>query len=128
MFNISILDTIYIATTVMAAIMTVICLNEMFSQIDKSFMKLKEERKSLEIKVQTLEKELDELKVCDEEVEPRFHSDGRPTSSEINSVLVSENRKLLVRCDMLEEELCKMREQNDINNRYSFRVFSDKTN
>ena len=30
MFNISILDTIYIATTVMAAIMTVICLNEMF--------------------------------------------------------------------------------------------------
>jgi hypothetical protein len=114
----------------MVGVMLVICLDEVFNQMDKSFIKLKEERKALESKVQTLEKEVSELKSFAEEAEPSFNVNGRPTSVEINKTLVGENRKLLVRCDMLEEELRKMREQNDvkneIENKYSFRIFSEK--
>ena len=127
MFGLTILEIIYIATTIMSAGMLIIYVDEVFNKIDNAFIKLKEERKTLESQVQTLEKQLDELKVSDES---RFHSDGRPTASEINKTLVTENRKLLVRCDMLEEELCKLREQNAANNEYinksSFRLFSEK--
>ena len=130
MFGLTILEIIYILTTIMVGVMLVICLDEVFNQMDKSFIKLKEERKALESKVQTLEKEVSELKSFAEEAEPSFNVNGRPTSVEINKTLVGENRKLLVRCDMLEEELRKMREQNDvkneIENKYSFRIFSEK--
>jgi len=127
MFGLTILEIIYIATTIMSAGMLIIYVDEVFNKIDNAFIKLKEERKTLESQVQTLEKQLDELKGCDESI---FHSDGRPTSGEINKTLISENRKLLVRCDMLEEELLKLREQNaasnEIENKYSFRIFSEK--
>jgi hypothetical protein len=127
MFGLTILEIMYIVTTIMAGVMVIIYVEEVFNQMDKSFIKLKEERKTLESQVQTLENQLEELKVCDE---PRFHSDGRPTAREINKTLVTENRKLIVRCDMLEEELRKLREQNaannEIENKYSFRLFSEK--
>ena len=130
MFGLTILEIIYVLTTIMVGVMSIICLDEVFNQMDKSFIKLKEERKALESKVQTLEKEVSELKSFAEEAEPSFHPNGRPTSVEINRTLVSENRKLLVRCDMLVEELRKMREQNEakneIENKYSFRIFSEK--
>jgi hypothetical protein len=130
MFGLTILEIIYIATAIMAGVMMIVYVEEAFNQIDNAFIKFKEERKTLVSQVQTLEKQVDELKCCDEEIETSFHSDGRPTSGEINKTLVTENRKLLVRCDMLEEELSKLRQQNEekneIENKYSFRLLSDK--
>lgn len=114
MFDISIIETIYIATTIMTAMMTVICLTEMFRQIDNSFIKLKEERIQNISKTQLLEKEIEELKnyknVEIEEI--NSYSTGMPTSREINIILINENRKLHVRCDILEEEMRKTREEN----------------
>jgi cell division protein FtsB len=126
MFGLTILDIMYIATTIMAGVMMVIYVEDASTQIDNSFIKLEEERNILKSNVQLLEKEVNDLKECQEEVESNFHPDGRPNSGEINRVLVSENRKLHVRCDMLEEELRKLREQNEIKNKYSFRLFSEK--
>ena len=117
MFNISILETISIASTIMAAMMLSIFINEMFSQIDKSFIKLKEERKTLDHMVESLEKENEKLK-CEKnnhikkEVKTSLYSNDRITTEEINEILVNENRKLHVRCDMLEVELHKTRELN----------------
>ena len=121
MFGLTILDIMYIATTIIAGVMMVLYVEEVFTQMDKDFIKLKEERNTSESNVKLLEKEVNELKGRDEEVESSFHPDGRPTSTEINRVLVNENRKLHVRCDMLEEELRKLREQNETENKYSFR-------
>lgn len=120
MFDISILETIYIATTIMTAMMTIICLTEMFRQIDKSFIKLKEERNQNRSKIQALEKEIDEIKndknIHTEEI--TTPSIGMPKSEEINKILVNENKKLHVRCDMLEEELRKTREQSSTSHLY----------
>ena len=127
MFGLTILEIMYIVTTIMSGIMLIVYVEEAFRQIENSFIKLKEERKTLECKVQTLEKELVESSI---EEDSGFNPDGKPKSGEINKTLVNENRKLHVRCDMLEEELRKMREQNDakneIENKYSFRLFSEK--
>jgi hypothetical protein len=116
MFGLTILDIMYIATTIMAGVMMVIYVEDASTQIDNSFIKLEEERNILKSNVQLLEKEVNDLKECQEEVESNFHPDGRPNSGEINRVLVSENRKLLR----------KLREQNEIKNKYSFRLFSEK--
>jgi hypothetical protein len=133
MFGLTILEIMYIVTTIMAGVMMIIYLEEVFNQMDKSFIKLKEERKTLESKVQSLEKELNKASLLSEstsEEEPSFHPNGRPTAREINKTLVNENKKLHVRCDMLAEELCKLREQNEgnneIENKYSFRLFREK--
>jgi len=127
MFGLTILEIMYIVTTIMSGIMLIVYVEEAFNQIDNAFIKLKEERKTLECKVQSLEKEFVE---SSSEEDTGYNTDGKPKSGEINKTLISENRKLHVRCDMLEEELRKMRQQNDekneINNKYSFRLFSEK--
>ena len=121
MFGITIIESIYIATTIMSTIMSLICLNEIISQIDKSFIKLKKEKKSLESKVQYLEKDIAESTSSEEE-DISFHSNGMPTSGEINRVLVNENKKLHVRCDMLEEELRKLREYNEKEKKFPLHI------
>jgi len=122
MFDISILETIYIATTIMTAMMTVICLTEMFRQIDKSFIKLKEERAQNRSKIQALEKEIEIEKFKNDKnshnEEITTPSTGMPKSGEINKILVNENKKLHVRCDMLEEELRKTREHSSTSHLY----------
>ena len=126
MFTISIIETIYIATTIMAGFMFGLCLNELFSKIDNSFIKLKEERNLLESNVKSLEKEIEELKYMNKnDYEETISSKGIMSLNEINQVLVAENRKLHVRCDMLEEELNKMRDIKYINDKYSFRLFNN---
>jgi hemerythrin-like domain-containing protein len=121
MFAINILETISMATTVMVGILFVFCCNDMFNQLDKSFIKLKRERDQMEAKIYSLEKEMEQLKnISDASNETNTlvavaSLNGKPTSCEINNILINENRKLHVRCDMLEEELLKTREQNDKN-------------
>lgn len=105
MFEITTIEIIYVATTVISAIMCVIILNQMVYNLDVTLMNLK-----------TLEKDIKELQSCtnnsssNEDLYP--YSDGR---EEINQILINENRKLHVRCDMLEEELRKTRELNGPN-------------
>jgi hypothetical protein len=106
----------------MTAMMTIICLTEMFRQIDKSFIKLKEERTQNIGKIQALEKEIEiekfknDKNIHNEEI--TTPSIGMPKSEEINKILVNENKKLHVRCDMLEEELRKTREQSSTSHLY----------
>ena len=110
----------------MAGLMFILCSNELLNQIDNSFIKLKEERNNLETKVKLLEKEIEELKYMNKnEYEETISSKGIMSSNEINQVLVAENRKLHVRCDMLEEEINKMRDIKYINDKYSFRLFNN---
>ena len=72
-----------------------------------------------------LEKDIAESTSSEEE-DMSFHSNGMPTSGEINRVLVNENKKLHVRCDMLEEELCKLREYNEKEKKNSLCIFDEK--
>jgi hypothetical protein len=106
----------------MTAMMTVICLTEMFRQIDKSFIKLKEERAQNRSKIQALEKEIEIEKFKNDKnshnEEITTPSTGMPKSGEINKILVNENKKLHVRCDMLEEELRKTREHSSTSHLY----------
>jgi len=120
MFSIAILETICVATTVMVGVMTCLCCSEIFSQIDKAFIKLKEERNLLKVQVETLENEMNKRK----EKEAYKNSETNCSKAiidagakrvgippeEINRVLVDENRRLHIRCDMLVEELLKTRE------------------
>ena len=119
MFTINILETISIATTIMVCILFALCSIDMFTQLDNSFIKLKTERDQMATKIHSLEKEMEKLKnisnETNKETTPIAYSNGIPTTGEINNILVSENRKLHVRCDMLEEELRKTRDQNVIN-------------
>jgi len=62
MLNISIIESFYIATTIMVGLMFILCSNELLNQIDSSFIKLKEERNNLETKVKSLEREIEEFK------------------------------------------------------------------
>jgi hypothetical protein len=43
MFGLTILEIIYIATTIMAGVMMIVYVEEAFNQIDNAFIKLKEE-------------------------------------------------------------------------------------
>jgi len=107
MFGLSILEIMCCLTTIMAGVMWIIYVKEVFNQIDTAFIKLKEVRKTLETQVQTLENQINEFKGCDE---ARFHSDGTPTLGEINKTLVTENKKLHIRCDMLEKNKAALSE------------------
>lgn len=107
MFGLSILEIMCCLTTIMAGVMGIIYVEEAFNQIDTAFIKLKEVRKTLETQVQTLENQINEFKGCDE---ARFHSDGTPTLGEINKTLVTENKKLHIRCDMLEKNKAALSE------------------
>lgn len=119
MFTINILETIYIATTIMGCILFALCSIDMLSNIDNSFIKLKTERDQMEAKIHTLEKKMEELKntltTTSNETNKETSVNVMPTPGEINNILVNENRKLHVRCDMLEEELRKTRDQIVIN-------------
>ena len=75
MFGLTILEIMYIVTTIMSGIMLIVYVEEAFRQIENSFIKLKEERKTLECKVQTLEKELVESSI---EEDSGFNPDGKP--------------------------------------------------
>ena len=118
MFFINTLETVTIATSVMAVLMTILCCSELFSQIDNALTKLKEERKLLKVQMQTLEKEVEKNKNnknnfdVEEIMQSIIEKKNNVSSEDINHELVDENRRLRVRCDMLEEELLKTRENN----------------
>lgn len=117
MFQITILEFITALSSVIAGIVVLLFINETFENLDKLFTKLKNDNKILEKTIQQLEKENKNLKSSNEPKEVEIPNKNRNgiSESEIKEILIKENRKLHIRCDMLEEEIKKMRENgNDI--------------
>jgi cell division protein FtsB len=117
MFQITILEFITALSSVIAGIVVLLFINETFENLDKLFTKLKNENKILEKTIEQLEKENKNLKSSNEPKEVEILNSNRNgiSESEIKEILIKENRKLHIRCDMLEEEIKKMRENgNDI--------------
>lgn len=111
MFTMSTIEVIYVVSSVVAAAMMFLCWTTLLNDLEKSFTNLKTERNGLKIKVVTLTANLEELesqKSLVNEISSKAYS---VNAKEINATLVAENRKLHVRCDMLEEELNKIREK-----------------
>ena len=108
----STIEMIYIVSSAVAASMIFICWSTLLNDLEKSFTNLKTERNSLQIKVVMLTANLEEL---ESQKIPMVKENSTiynsVNASEINNILVAENRKLHVRCDMLEEELNKTREK-----------------
>ena len=117
MFQITILEFITALSSVIAGIVVLLFINETFENLDKLFTKLKNDNKILEKTIQQLEKENKNLKSCNqpEEIEIEIPNKNRNgiSESEIKEILIKENRKLHIRCDMLEEEIKKMREKGN---------------
>lgn len=92
MFGISLLEFIHVLTSVMSAGMMILCVNQCFINIDKNFIKLKNQKKSLEAEVEQLKREIQQSKDAFTELIPE---------EDINNTLLRENLRLAVRCDML---------------------------
>jgi cell division protein FtsB len=117
MFQITILELITAFTSVVSAVFVLFFINETFENIDKSLTKLKNENKILEKTVEQLESENKNFKTSNQPEEIKISNSNRNgiSENEIKEILIKENRKLHIRCDMLEEEIKKMREKdNDI--------------
>ncbi len=113
MFQITILELITAFTTVVSAVFVLFFINETFENIDKSLTKLKNENKILEKTIEQLERENKNFKTSNqaEEIENSNSNRNGISDNEIKEILIKENRKLHIRCDMLEEEIKKMREK-----------------
>jgi len=126
MFEVTVVESIYILSTLFAALMWFLCLNEMMYNIDRNFIKLERDRETLENQIQILEKVIKELKETKEFKNDKNYLYNKNASihyanligEEINQILVSENKKLHVRCDMLEEEIQRIRQTSITGNRF----------
>ena len=102
MFGISLLEFIHVLTSVMSAGMMILCINQCFENIDKNFIKLKNEKNSLEAEVEQLKKEKQTADVFAVVI----------SEDDINETLLRENLRLAVRCDML-TSVQKIREESE---------------
>jgi len=127
---------IWIASSVLTLMVVIKCGEEMIMLIESSFIKLKKLKADLEGKNQELEKEIcilrnSENKYSEEESVKKllneiadlkvkettnYSNSNYINITEINYILVKENKKLLVRCDMLETEIEKYHDILRINN------------
>jgi len=118
-------QAIFMISSILVLIVSLRCSHEMFNLIDNSFTKLKQIKAKLEDKNQELErknkeleKEVETLRNYKHLHEANFNKNNKRTSPsvlEINSILVKENKKLLLRCDMLEAAVEKYRESLFVN-------------
>ena len=93
MFGITLLEFIHVITSVLSAGMMILCINQCFENIENSCIKLKNEKKILEAQIEELKTEK-QLEYPYPEILP---------GNDVNSVLLRENLRLQVRCDMLTE-------------------------
>lgn len=103
MFGITLLEFIHVLTSVLSAGMMILCLNQCFENIDKNFIKLKNQKKSLEAEVEQLKRGKQQSNDAFTELIPE---------EDINNTLLRENLRLAVRCDML-TAVQKMREESE---------------
>jgi cell division protein FtsB len=90
--------------------------SSILTDLEKSFTNLKTERNMLKNHVDLLTANLEEWKAKKksslENIKPEKNSRVYSVNtSEINEILVQENKKLHVRCDMLEEVIKKIRDE-----------------
>jgi len=104
MFGITLLEFIHVLTSVLSAVMMILCVNQCFENIDKNFIKLKNQKKALEAEI----KQLNEKQQKDAFIELLPGGD-------INNTLLRENLRLSVRCDML-TAVQKMHQESEVEN------------
>jgi len=98
MISISTLEYLVILTSVLSTISILFMINDMANLAAKNLIKLKQENKKLEEEIKKTnnsDKNLQEIGISEESK---------------MEILIKENRRLHIRCDMLEEELAKLRE------------------
>ncbi len=111
MFKMSMLEMLCIVSSAIAAGMLFVLWNSILSDLEKTFSKFEIERNSLKKQVTTLTANLEELESQkNNQLSKKSIGYSSVNASEINDILVAENRKLHVRCDMLEEEINKLLE------------------
>lgn len=104
MFGITLLEFIHVLTSVLSAGMMVLCVNQCFENIDKNFIKLKNQKKALEAEIEELNEK--QSKDAFTELLP---------GGDINNTLLRENLRLAVRCDML-TAVQKKRQESEVEN------------
>ena len=116
MFKMSMIEMVCIVSSALAASMLFVLWNSILSDLEKTFSKFEIERNSLKKQVTALTSNLEELESQKNNQLSKKSSIYSVNSSEINDTLVAENRKLHVRCDMLEEEINKLLEKPLVSN------------
>lgn len=117
MFQMTTVEIISSICALFTCVITMIMAQHIFTSIDNGFIKIKNEKKQFENKIQELERENDKFKNTGlnfSNIEKKLHHKNL-TEEEIE-IIISENRKLHIRCDMLEEEL--KRERKNLNSFY----------
>jgi len=112
MHGVNTIEFIYIVSSIMSACAILMCvIQHTLDNLDQELIKLKNNKKELEKKIEELERR--EKEKASSRKKQNSISNFPIQEAEINEILVNENRKLHVRCDMLEEELNKTRENKD---------------
>ena len=120
MFALSITEMLCMLSSAITAGMIFFLWSSILTDLEKSFTNLKTERNTLKNQVDLLTANLEELESQKkssrlENIKPEKNSIVYSVNaSEINEILVQENKKLHVRCDMLEEVIKKIRDEAPI--------------
>ena len=111
MFALTMTEMLCMLSSAITAGMLFVLWNSILSDLEKTFSKFEIERNSLKKQVTTLTANLEELESQkNNQLSKKSSGYSSVNASEINDILVAENRKLNVRCDMLEEEINKLLE------------------
>jgi len=110
MFQMTTVEIISSICALFTCVITMIMAQHIFTSIDNGFIKLKNEKKQFENKIQELERENDKLKNTGIKSIKLHHKNL--TYEEID-IFINENRRLHIRCDMLEEELKRERRKTN---------------
>lgn len=119
MFALTMTEMLCMLSSAITAGMLFILWSSILTDLEKSFTNLKTERNMLKNHLDLLTANLEELesqkKSSIENIKPEKNSRVYSlNASEINQILIQENKKLHVRCDMLEEVVKKIRDEAPI--------------
>ena len=119
MFALTMTEMLCMLSSAITAGMLFFLWSSILTDLEKSFTNLKTERNMLKNHLDLLTANLEELesqkKSSIENIKPEKNSRVYSlNASEINQILIQENKKLHVRCDMLEEVVKKIRDEAPI--------------
>ena len=119
MFALTMTEMLCMLSSAITAGMLFFLWSSILTDLEKSFTNLKTERNMLKNHLDLLTANLEELesqkKSSIENIKPEKNSRVYSlNASEINQILIQENKKLHVRCDMLEEVVKKIRDEPPI--------------
>jgi cell division protein FtsB len=108
MLSITSVEFLTILSSIIAGLVIIMFISESFENIETVITRLKTDKKYLEKRIEELEEE-NKILTNNTTHDKDLLSDANKTK-----ILIKENRKLHVRCDMLEEELKKMSENKEM--------------